>query len=423
MKYLYPGYRSSFVAAILGVAMTLSGLCPVAVSARDFGVMDVSSEIARFNATVAKERPNAYKEKLAAMKVDAFCFLRATDHLMIADIQSSPSLAFLNTAPAGLCQGDMHINNFGVLYFPGKKGSYSPDDLDEAHNAPLAYDLFRLCVSLRVGFHDIIDKGDKNDAVDALIDGYLEGLSQQSNPDWPACALPNFLGNFIDDASSKSQRKLLEKWVDSKHLCFMHSDELLPVDKSDAVSLNQTLQTYFNQRGKAAGVSVDEVRILDLVRREGKGLSSIGLWRYFALLRGDAPDGSHARLIEIKQMRPSCLGPGSPDTQARDTMAGLAAAHRDRDIFVGNFPYKGMRFLVRELYPWSLRYDVNDIKSDNVSKFAHALGAIAADFHGQSGKGSAIAGWVKANRDVLSEAAHAYAKQVREDWKEFSGKK
>ncbi|MFZ2958310.1 MAG: DUF2252 family protein [Candidatus Ozemobacteraceae bacterium] len=391
--------------------------------ARDFAVKDVKAEIARFNASVAKENPAPYKTKLTAMKMDAFSFLRGTAHLMVADIRGTPSLAFLNAAPQGLIQGDQHVHNFSVLFFPGKSATYGLDDMDEAHTGPLSWDLFRLCVSLRVGVHDAEDKDDRSFAVDQMIDGYLEGCSRTGDPDWPGCTMPKFLREFVVNSSKAGAEGLLKKWAKGIPGQFKRSGEVFPVPPQEFGSLRKALVEFFAAQARSRNIPKAEVGLLDVVIREGKGLSSIGLRRYFALLQGENIDGSRARIIEIKQMRPSCVGPATLETQGRDTLAGFAAAHRDRDVFLGTFVLNGKRFLVRELFPWAERFEVRDLEKNETPKFAKALGAISADFHAQNGKGAAMKAWLEANREGFTKAVKEYAKQVREDWKTFSKNK
>ncbi|MBF0406120.1 MAG: DUF2252 family protein [Candidatus Riflebacteria bacterium] len=385
--------------------------------ARDYAIQDVNKEIAAFNSMIAKNKPADYKTKLTAMKIDPFSFLRATAHVMIKDIQNSPSLAFLNSAPGGLIHGDLHVHNFSVLYFRGKKGSYGVDDMDEAHAGKLSWDLFRLCTSLLIASDDPEDHGLK--AAEKMLDSYNDGLEKRSNPDWPDVTFPKFLQNFIEKVVSKDPVEFLNKYTKGNPRKFMFSSEIKPLPANEAESFKKTLQSFLTKVANSGHIPASELELHDVVIREGKGLSSIGLSRYFALTKGQIPDGSSGRILEIKEMRPSCIGPSTLETQARDTIAGFTAAHRDRDIFLGTFVYSNKRFLVRELFPWAKRYEFINLEKKEFYKLAEALGAITADFHSAHSKPALMKDWLKKNRKTLLDSVEAYAKQIRLDWKTF----
>jgi len=413
-------FREVFVYMIFA---SLVLLCfPQFSIARDFGVLDVEKEIRRYNADVIKQHPDLFKYKCEMMSEDAFSFFRGTAHLMYQDISATPELkSLLNGSPKGLINGDLHAHNFGVLFFRGKKGSYSPEDLDEAFSpAPLSFDLFRLGVSLNVAFHDKLEQEEIKKVVEAMIDGYQEGLEQTSNPDWPDCTLPKILRDFIDDSISSGNEKFFKKFTTRESPNKFRMDKkLLPVPENEKKPLLANLAAFLSGKVGGKNLPADFVKILDVATREDKGLSSIGLKRYFALLQGDSTEWMSSRILEIKQMRPSCVGASNLQTQARDTLKGLEMAHRERDVFLGTFVIGNLRFLVREIFPWSGRLECQEIKKEDSAHFSKALGAILADFHSGSGKNREMAVWVKSNRGALSNWVHKYGKQVREDWKAF----
>ncbi|HQG29748.1 MAG TPA: DUF2252 family protein, partial [Candidatus Ozemobacteraceae bacterium] len=265
---------------ISGIFIAAFLLSPIVADARQFGLKDVVPEILSFNAAVKNERPDLYRLKLRTMLADPFSFLRATAHVMYRDIEQSPELEFLSTSPQGLAGGDMHVHNFGVLYFPGKTPSYSPEDLDEARTAPLSYDLFRLCVSLAVAFEQF-DQGTLKGILVSTIDGYREGLAHANAPDGPDLSFPPKLRHFLKKVAATDKTAILSKYTVAQiPNRFKKKDTFLKLSPQESDDVKSALMPFLLAKVRENHLPKDNATILDIIAREDKGLSSIGLKRY-----------------------------------------------------------------------------------------------------------------------------------------------
>src|SRR5215475_14529492 len=91
--------------------------------------------------------PERLRLKYAAMKADAFAFLRGTCHLFYEDW---PHTSPLNEAPRTWICGDLHLENFGSYKGDNRLTYFDINDFDEATLAPLTWDVTRLVTSLRL---------------------------------------------------------------------------------------------------------------------------------------------------------------------------------------------------------------------------------------------------------------------------------
>jgi Uncharacterized protein conserved in bacteria (DUF2252) len=107
------------------------------------------------------------------MRKDPFVFLRATYYRWARHIgKICPELA---DAPAALCVGDIHLENFGTWRDTDGRWVWGVNDFDEAAVTPYAFDLVRLTVSVGLAPKMKVGGGD---AADAILEGYHHGLEQ-----------------------------------------------------------------------------------------------------------------------------------------------------------------------------------------------------------------------------------------------------
>ena len=94
--------------------------------------------------------PARLRRKYAAMRADAFAFLRGTCHLFYEDW---PPTSPLNEAPQTWICGDLHLENFGSYKGDHRLTYFDLTDFDEAVLAPCTWDLARFLTSVLVGAH------------------------------------------------------------------------------------------------------------------------------------------------------------------------------------------------------------------------------------------------------------------------------
>ncbi|EKD84034.1 MAG: hypothetical protein ACD_39C00290G0001 [uncultured bacterium] len=397
------------------------GLIWNATDARDFANIDVIKEIKQFNKSVIATQPAAFKHKTQYMSAGLFAFLRGTAHLMNADMQKSAGLSFLRKAPRGLVAGDLHIHNFSVFSPTGKSATYVIDDLDEAFaDAPLSFDVFRLSTSLVIGFGDRLNEQQLKLALKELFTGYCVRAAHKKTYDWPQTPVSGFIKKFIAKESQTTQKQFIKKKTIGEADNRFDYSKHEPVPENEKKAVEKAMRSYLNKVASANRVPVSETEILDISQRFDKGLSSIGLKRYFVLLRGPGNSWKENHIIEVKIVRNSSVGASNTDKQMKDTLEALTRAHFSRDPYLGTVSIGGKAFLVRQNYPWSETIENTTISDpEKVAQLAGVLGFITADFHAQSGQGAAMKSWLEKSGKGMIPWVFAYARQLKTDWKVF----
>lgn len=402
--------------------VVMAGFVGQTAMGRNFADIDIIQEIEGFNKSVSDSAPEYFRSKMQLMTEDVFPFLRGTAHLMNQDMMKAAALEFLRKAPDGLVAGDLHMHNFSILKADGETPTYAIDDLDEAFaNAPLSFDVFRLSVSLVEGLEGRLSPDQLKPVIEQLYAGYIERATDTKSYDWPQFPVSGFIKEFIDDESDVKWSKFIKKKTMGQ------TPNTFDYNKHEEVSANekeivvQSMRGYLNQIASSNHLPVEFTEILDIAQRFDKGLSSIGLKRYFVLLRGETNAWEDDRIIEVKFMRTSSLcDDNSADKQAKDTLEAMRRAHQGRDSYLGTTQISGKTFLVRQNFPWSETIENTSItEQGHAARLAFLLGFITADFHAQSNKGLAMKAWLEKSGKAMTPWVFSYADQLKADWKLF----
>lgn len=120
------------------------------------------------------------RQKHEAMRAGVFPFLRATYYWWVERWASVVGDAA--AAPRVLAVGDLHVDNFGTWRDAEGRLIWGVNDFDEVWPLPYTNDLIRVTTSaLIAGAAGEMAIG-VAEAVDALLDGYREGLAQGGRP-------------------------------------------------------------------------------------------------------------------------------------------------------------------------------------------------------------------------------------------------
>jgi hypothetical protein len=124
------------------------------------------------------EEDLAAKEKLIA--TDPFIFLRGTFYRWM---QLFPDICKKAAdAPVVLSVGDLHASNFGTWRDAKDELIWGVNDFDEASPLPYTQDLIRLATSVELASETERLKIGLDEACDAILDGYRDGLEKGGKP-------------------------------------------------------------------------------------------------------------------------------------------------------------------------------------------------------------------------------------------------
>ena len=327
-------------------------------------------------------------KKHEKMRKDAFTFLRATYFRWARRIETlCPALA---KAPAVLCVGDAHLENFGTWRDAEGRLVWGVNDFDEAAVMPYAFDLVRLVASaeLAPGLEMGVDQ-----IAAAVLKGYGDGLAAPR----PTLLDEHELWMREYVVCSDEKRKEFWKGIDDLHTA--DPPRLLQRD------LQRSLP------GSA--------RITRFARRV-KGSGGLGRPRYVA----DADWCGGRILREAKAVVPSAW------LWAQDEAKAAKGKLQFTNLSGGRYrspdPWLAERhgFIFRRISPDSRKIDLNQedqagLKPRRLAAMGFDLGAIHAA--AKKSQLRAIHDHLAAQpRDWLAGAAHDAAEDVRRDYKEWT---
>jgi hypothetical protein len=313
------------------------------------------------------------------MAKSAFLFFRATFFRWARRIEKlSPGLT---DAPTVLAVGDVHLANFGTWRDAEGRLVWGVNDFDDAASMPYAFDLVRLCTSVRLTKGLAIKNAQ---AAAAILDGYRDGL------DAPRPALLDtseaWLRPFLDASNAESRT------------FWQELDELPATEPSEA---------FREALAKSLPPGAEDVRYA----AQTKGGGSLGRPRFVATALWQG--GRVAR--EAKALVPSgwrwAHGKKGGKLHFLECAKG---AYRSPDPFLTVYG----EVVVRRISPDSRKLDMEQgVPARLEALFLSAMGFDLASIHAAGGKSDQIRKHLGSlSKDWLHKASKAAEDDVEQDF-------
>ncbi|MHA6783298.1 DUF2252 domain-containing protein [Pseudonocardia saturnea] len=345
--------------------------------------------------TRIENRPDGAQLKFDTLAADAFVFFRGTALLYYRDHAGTDG-----QLPIVFTIGDVHPENFGVMANSDGAPFFGVNDFDEAWAAPFSYDVKRGAVGFWIAAAENGErKRDRRRVVRSFVDGYLTALQAYSIDDRSSTF------QFRHDTSPKIIRDLLrrsmtdrsaflDKYVDPESGRFRPSRKRVP--HSSHVAEFQKVVDRYVKDNDLGGVARPKsfFRVLDVARKKGSGTGSLGLDRYWALLRGWDADPGTCVVLEFKKARRSALHGLVPVNDVtsvegdEESARRIVTAHEvhlvNGDPLYGFAEIEGRSFLARERSPYKGGIAVAELDLDEMISYAHVCGHALAQPHARS---------------------------------------
>lgn len=373
--------------------------------------------------------PERLRRKYAAMRADAFTFLRGTCHLFYADW---PCTRSLNDAPRTWICGDLHLENFGSYKGDNRLTYFDLTDFDEAVLAPCTWDVARFLTSVLVAAHTLHVEAYRAQSLctvflqaytTALIDGKARWVERATARGMVKDLLRGLRKRrravFLDNRTERTGRKRRLR---------LDGQRALPVTDQDRAKVEE-----FMKRFAATQANPAFFQMLDVARRIA-GTGSLGLERYVILVHGRSnPDENF--LLDLKWQPGSTLLPYVPDPQpgwSHEAERVVAIQQRVQAIapaFLQAVTMGERSYVLRELLPTQDRLQLAQWhgKPRRLEQVMDVMGKLVAWGHLRSGGRqqsasidtlmtfAAQATWQK----PLLEYAINYSARVMQDWQDF----
>lgn len=353
-------------------------------------ILQATQAYERWSARQVPLMPADLRLKHSVMAQSAFSFFRATCYRwMQVWPEVCPDLA---TAPALRAVADLHVENFGTWRDSEGRLIWGINDFDEACLFPYTSDLVRLVVSTKLAGRVEHLAVKLDEACDAVLTGYLEGLRAGGRP-----FVLSEQHTWLREIATNSLRDPVKFWKKMAALSM--------VQGRVSHEVTNALEQVMPEAGLSYGL-----------RRRVSGLGSLGRPRFVALAewRGGKVAREAKRLIASAGL----WAQGQKGDGALLYQSMLEQSVRCRDPFVR---MEGP-WLLRRLSPYCSRIELTALpKKRDEGKLLYAMGWETANVHlGDQQHIKAVQRDLAARKSTwLRNAVKAMAKATLADWKDW----
>jgi len=263
-------------------------------------MLNIITAILEYN---AHRDPERLAMKYAAMRGDAFSFLRGSCHLFHTRLPEDKSLY---RAPLAWTCGDMHLENFGSYKGDNRLCYFDINDFDEATLAPCTWPVLRLLSSILVAAPVLgLDPEMAREMAHTALHTYAEALSTGKARWIERETADGEIRRLLDSLRERTRINLLDRRTEmhgKNRRIRLDTGKALPVTERQREKVSTFMAEFAHEQPDPRFF-----KVIDVARRVS-GLGSLGLDRYVVLVRGKgSPDGNY--LLDLKAAQTSSLTP------------------------------------------------------------------------------------------------------------------
>jgi uncharacterized protein (DUF2252 family) len=311
-------------------------------------MLDIATEIAKFNAGRDAERLNM---KYQRMRASPFNFLRGTCHLFYKRL---PFSSVLEASPPTWVCGDMHLENCGSYKGDNRLVYFDINDFDEAFLAPSLYEIVRLLTSVLVAAVDLrLSRAEALALCHSAVDAYSAALRFGKSRWIEEETAEGMVRELFDALHKRSRVDHLNQRTElrgKKRVLRLDGKKALPVSEKARLDV-----TAFMAEFAARQDNPDFYKMIDVARRIA-GIGSLGVDRYVILVEGKgSPDSNY--LLDLKEALPSAASPHvkTPqphwDTESARVVAVQQRAQAVSQAFLHAVEFNKGSYVLRSLQP------------------------------------------------------------------------
>ena len=264
-----------------------------------------------------REVPNSFrKEKFKKMKTSPYAFFRGSNHIFWSDFAGDWQIHRFggSTFSRTWLQGDAHVYNMGAYLNNLGNIVFGFDDYDDSLVADYRYDIWRFATSMVLDARENkqLEDPEITKAIQTFAKVYLKTISSYEREDLFSCSFNHentckSLSKFLEKTSKKhSRERMLKKWTEvskgNDRTFRAIEGRLSPADPETRQAITDAFQDYLNTIPKEfTAVNALHNTILDVSERHGAGTGSVGLKRYYVLIRGNTDHAYDDIILDIKQ--------------------------------------------------------------------------------------------------------------------------
>jgi uncharacterized protein (DUF2252 family) len=343
-------------------------------------------------------------EKLADN--DVFVFFRGTAALFLVDLMCSDPLFAQKkkSMPRVTSNGDAHPANFGTQVLVNGGLVWGVNDFDQSFDTPFAWDVKRGATGVSLactsqGWNQMVCHA----AVDAFISAYIRLANATNEPltgqdrylegSRASMAAPVINDLFLRARKAESDPEVL-KWlqegfsVDTVKDRFVQSAFITPVPDSEVPDFQAALDAYLYNGVAALMIypAGEFWHVLAAASVVGAGTGSIGLNRFYLLLRGKKSTYGGRIILEMKQEVHSIMESmfrykNSESVQGKRAVDAERGAYPYANPFYGWTNFRGHAYIVREKSKHEESVQLDKLTAQRYMDYSHHSGRALAMYH------------------------------------------
>jgi uncharacterized protein (DUF2252 family) len=399
-------------------------------------------------ADLMKADEDAFRVKFRKMAADPFAFYRGSACLFYADVaERDDPWADERTARVWI-QGDLHAENFGTYMDGDGVLIFDVNDFDEAYVGHFTWDLTRFAASLALlGWSKAISDEDISALVDRYVRAYLDQVRwfvDTADDRSFALRLDTTEGpvrRVLELAKLRTRVELLDRITETEGFDRILRDGpgMRRLDDEEREKVLDAFTRYVESIPESKRYRGVTYSVKDVAGKSGFGIGSAGLPAYTVLVEGFNQALDNDVVISMKQGNVSAVSRVVSDRHVAEhflhhghrTAISQRALQAHADPMLGWTDLDGVGFVVSEVSPYEGDLDWTELtEPDEIGPVVEYLGRATAKVHCVAdsdadhslvdfqtedaitqvvgGREDEFVGWV-------TEFAHSYAAQVRED--------
>jgi len=346
------------------------------------------------------------KVKYSKMVESPFRFFRGSAYLFYYDMTKIPFSFHTPVDKPTWIQGDLHMENFGAFQNELGEIVYDVNDFDEGYIGSYLYDVLRMSVSIALyGEAQGLTQKEQKNRIKVYLHSYYDQLNRfKKEKDDP------FTFKFTEDNTKGPVKKVLKKLAkrqkdhllkdityinEEKKRVFAWSDEIHPVTEEEKNKLQSISEAYFHSIDVDDQQDVSYYTIKDIARKHGTGTASIGLDRFYLLIKGGKEaSGVDDLVLEVKEVRtpiPAYFLPyrnhfwDKYEHQGRRVVATQKAMHHLEDPHLGYLTIDDREYYVRERSPYKKKVKATQLLTvEDFDLTLEIMGKVTAKIHSRA---------------------------------------
>lgn len=350
----------------------------------------------------AERIPYLHARRDLKMARSAHAYVRGNTARFYEWLMESTAARIVPEGPQIWICGDCHLGNLGPLADNDGNVAIQIRDLDQAVIGNPSHDLIRLGLSLATAARGSDLPGVVTARMmEEMIAGYAQAFADPEQDENEVQEEPDVVRTVRRRALGRKWRDLAKERLEDVQPQIPLGKRFWPLNDAELQALHDVITTppvsemvlSLDRRGKEREpVMADAAYWM-------KGCSSLGLWRFAAIVALKGGDRTDHALIDLKEavapIAPAASGASMPADPAERVLAAARALSPHLGERMAATSVLGHSMFVRELMPQDLKIEVEQFSQREALKAARYLAFVVGKAHGRQMDGATRKHWIK----------------------------